>query len=172
MTTANSTMLDTIESLFFDTAFSDLSMDEIANALDIKKASLYYHFPSKERMFLDVLNHSYQKYYCAMLDIFTTSESDLVERVIPYGAQHKNLFSVVSQKGYCKIDAVKTSISGYQSELRTDLGNILANRHGWKPERSQLFLVLLESLAKEYCLQGCTEDMDPAIVQEIHRLFF
>lgn len=72
-TTTPIIMFDTIESLFFDTAFSDLSMDEIAKALDIKKASLYYHFPSKEQMFLETLAHSYEKYHSAMLEIYSDS---------------------------------------------------------------------------------------------------
>jgi len=58
----NTEILLHIEELFYSTAFSDLSMEEIAKGLNMKKASLYYHFPSKEEMFLRVLEYSYGKY--------------------------------------------------------------------------------------------------------------
>lgn len=52
---AKQELLRTIETLFWENAFSDLTMDKIAEKLGIKKPSLYYHFPSKEAMFLEVL---------------------------------------------------------------------------------------------------------------------
>ena len=55
-------LLRTIETLFWENSFSDLSMDQIAAHLGMKKASLYYHFPSKEAMFVAVLEQSYEVY--------------------------------------------------------------------------------------------------------------
>lgn len=55
-------LLRTIEILFWENAFSDLSMDVIAQRIGIKKPSLYYHFPSKEAMFLLVLEESFHSY--------------------------------------------------------------------------------------------------------------
>lgn len=91
-------MLDIIENLFFETAFSDVSMDQIATRLQMKKASLYYHFPSKEKMFLDVLDHSYAKYRNAMMHIVSGAPTDMPKNIVMYGPTNKNLFSVVSQK--------------------------------------------------------------------------
>src|SRR5574343_472463 len=57
---SKSEILRKIEDLFYAKSFSDLSMDEIALALEMKKASLYYHYPSKEAMFTEILYESYE----------------------------------------------------------------------------------------------------------------
>jgi AcrR family transcriptional regulator len=43
-------ILEKIEPLFFQKSFKEISMQEIADTLEMKKASLYYHFPSKESL--------------------------------------------------------------------------------------------------------------------------
>ena len=92
-------LLRTIEILFWEQSFSDLSMDAIAKKLDMKKASLYYHFPSKESMFLAVLEYSYETYqkkYQSILGMDNLQES--IQEMITFPYREKNLFSIVSQK--------------------------------------------------------------------------
>jgi AcrR family transcriptional regulator len=59
----NTDILSKIEELFFAQAFSDLSMEDIAKGLNMKKASLYYHFASKDEMFARVLEYSFNRYF-------------------------------------------------------------------------------------------------------------
>jgi len=72
-------ILEKIEDLFFENAFAEVSMDDIAKNLNMKKASLYYHFPSKESMFIDVLEHSFKKYKKYINELF---ESDNLDDII------------------------------------------------------------------------------------------
>ena len=67
-----------IEDLFYEKSFSDLSMDEIATALSMKKASLYYHFPSKESMFTEVLEDSFRRYREAFLEALGKPPAELL----------------------------------------------------------------------------------------------
>lgn len=164
-------MLDTIENLFFETAFSDLSMDQIAGHLQMKKASLYYHFPSKEKMFLDVLDHSYTKYRSAIIHILSDSSTDMPEQIVMFGSKNKNLFSVVSQKGYCKIPSIREAIAERMASLRKEMVVQLVQRFGWSEERARLFLMLLDSISKEYCMNSCEASIDPALFDEIRRIF-
>ncbi|MDP2396133.1 MAG: helix-turn-helix domain-containing protein [bacterium] len=55
-------LLEKIETLFWENSFADVTMDEIARELGMKKASVYYHFPSKEEMFIEVLEYSFNRY--------------------------------------------------------------------------------------------------------------
>lgn len=121
-------MIETIELLFFKESFSDLSMDEIAQALSMKKASLYYHFPSKEAMFLSVLEYSYAQYRSDMQNIFQEPSENWIEEILLYGSKQKNLFAVVSQKGYCKIATIKEAIKERLQALRAELIAILLSK--------------------------------------------
>lgn len=71
-------LLDKIEILFFENAFAEVSMDDVAKNLDMKKASLYYHFPSKESMFIDVLDSSFKKYKKYIHEIFDEKNLDTI----------------------------------------------------------------------------------------------
>jgi len=51
------------ESLFFSTGFKATSLQDIADQLQIKPASLYYHFPGgKEEIYIEVLKNRLDKY--------------------------------------------------------------------------------------------------------------
>ena len=67
-------ILEKIETLFWENSFVEVSMDEVAKKLDMKKASIYYHFPSKEKMFLEVMEFSFLKYKAYLEEILNNSE--------------------------------------------------------------------------------------------------
>ena len=67
-------ILEKIEMLFWENAFAEVSMDDIAKKLEMKKASIYYHFSSKEQMFVEVLEFSFGKYKDFMENILKNPE--------------------------------------------------------------------------------------------------
>lgn len=104
-------LLKTIESLFWEHAFSDLTMDHIAEKIGMKKASLYYHFPSKEAMFLAVLDTSFASYKAFLETILQEKDvSRMVREIILFPLREKNLFAVVLQKGYCQMSEIRAFI--------------------------------------------------------------
>lgn len=120
-----SDILEKIETLFWEHAFAEVSMDDIARKLEMKKASLYYHFPSKEQMFQEVLEFSFGKYREFLMAIFSElppaplhegdkentslveggaevrsggSLDEMLTRLILFPLESQNLFAIVSQK--------------------------------------------------------------------------
>ena len=55
-TTAREEILDASSELFTTQGFATTSTHQIADAVGIRQASLYYHFPSKTEIFLTLLN--------------------------------------------------------------------------------------------------------------------
>lgn len=92
-------ILEKIETLFWEHAFAEVSMDEIAKTLEMKKASLYYHFPSKEEMFREVLEFSFGKYRAYLETLLGTGDIDtILSGIASYPLESRNLFAIVSQK--------------------------------------------------------------------------
>ena len=54
--TARDEILDASAELFTTRGFATTSTHQIAEAVGIRQASLYYHFPSKTEIFLTLLN--------------------------------------------------------------------------------------------------------------------
>lgn len=165
-------ILRKIEDLFYEKSFSDLSMDEIAAALEMKKASLYYHFPSKEAMFVEILSASFGRYREGVLERFSEEPAALVRGVVEFSSENRNLFSVASQKGYCRIDSVRAEIARLKASLSEECGNILSERFGWSRTKGELFLTLTDALSQKRCSAGCSDPLPEEIVAETVRTFF
>lgn len=96
---AKQELLRTIEILFWENAFSELTMDRIAQKIGIKKPSLYYHFSSKEAMFLEVLEYSFESYKVFLnATLHMTDINEMILKLILFSWENKNLFAIASQK--------------------------------------------------------------------------
>ena len=169
---SKSEILRKIEDLFYAKSFSDLSMDEIAGTLEMKKASLYYHFPSKEAMFTEILTDSFERYRETVLKSLSLEPQFLVRSFVESSSETRNLFSVASQKGYCKIDSVKEKIAELKASLSSECAASLAERFGWSSVKTELFLSLADSLAQKRCGGGCEDPLPQELVTETVSLFF
>lgn len=168
-----SELLRTIETLFWEHAFSDLTMDKIAEKIGIKKPSLYYHFPSKEAMFLEVLEGSFESYKTFLEDILQIQNvRDMTAKLILFPLQTQNLFAIASQKGYCQIDDIRHAIEAKYLELEAEKAQICRDRFGWNAARTKLFFALVESLSKRACLENCEGERKEEMIGEIRELFF
>ena len=49
--------MEAAEALFAEKGYHDAAMDEIVRRTSVSKGGLYFHFPSKERLFLSVMDH-------------------------------------------------------------------------------------------------------------------
>lgn len=167
-------ILEKIEMLFSENAFAEVSMDDVAKKLDMKKASLYYHFSSKEQMFIEVLEYSFGKYQTYLEELLAHSElSSLLLWIIRYPVDSENLFSIVSQKGYCKIGSIRDLIVLKNKEIMKMLHTYLGGKYGFNQERTILLQSLLDDLSKKYCIFDCKETLDSnKLVPEIIKIFF
>lgn len=67
-------ILDSAEKLFAQFGYLGVSMTDIADSLEITKAALYYHFSSKEDLYLKVLKNAFSEFSEAIRKI---SDEDL-----------------------------------------------------------------------------------------------
>lgn len=168
-----SELLRTIEILFWEHAFSDLSMDMIAERIGIKKPSLYYHFTSKEAMFLEVLEYSFESYKAFLESTLQiVNNGELIEKLILFPLQTQNLFAIASQKGYCQMDEIRQKIEERFLELEEKKVQIFQERFSWNTARTKLFFALIESLSKKTCLENCEGEQKKEVIGEIQKLFF
>lgn len=166
-------LLRTIEILFWENAFSDLTMDRIAEKIGIKKPSLYYHFPSKEAMFLEVLEYSFEEYKTFLEEAMQTADiEEMITKLILFSLRTKNLFAIASQKGYCQIGDIRNDIESKYHEIESGKVRIYRERFGWNAPRTKLFFALMESLSKRSCLENCEGEKKEEVVGEIRKLFF
>lgn len=56
-------ILTKIEPILYQKTYKEVSLQEIANVLEIKKSGLYYYFDSKEALYLEILEYSFEKYH-------------------------------------------------------------------------------------------------------------
>jgi len=167
-------ILEKIETLFSENSFAEVSMDDIAKGLDMKKASLYYHFPSKEQMFVEVLEFSFSKYKIYLTELMENPSLDkILLGIIGYPMESKNLFSVVSQKGYCKIGVIRDLIVLKNMELLEIFYRYFHEKYGFNQEKTMLLQSLLNDLSKKYCIFDCHETLDSGkLIPEIIKIFF
>jgi len=55
--TARDRIMEAAEVVFSEKGYHDAAMDEIVRRTDMSKGGLYFHFPSKERLFFAVMDH-------------------------------------------------------------------------------------------------------------------
>lgn len=108
----------TIEPLFYEKTYKEVSLQEIADLLAIKKASLYYYFSSKEVLFLELLDFSFQKYLHFLGQIIAewneNNFQDLLEKFLGFGNREKNIFSRITSSGYCEEEKIFEAVQEKQ----------------------------------------------------------
>ncbi|HRI36469.1 MAG TPA: TetR/AcrR family transcriptional regulator [bacterium] len=157
-------ILDRIEPLFFERAFAEVSMDDIASMLEIKKASVYYHFDSKESLFSSLLERSFERYIESLDSALAASGSHppkLLERLVNLPSESRNLFAVVSQRGYCRVPAMRSRIRLLENTVMERFHTFLAHRYGFEQTRSAALYLLVDAIAKRICLHECHDDQLP-----------
>ncbi|HMA59130.1 MAG TPA: TetR/AcrR family transcriptional regulator [Halanaerobiales bacterium] len=63
------TIMETAIKLFADKGFSDTSMSKIANQADVGKGTIYWHFESKEDLFLSIIEEKGKSYFNQVLKL-------------------------------------------------------------------------------------------------------
>jgi len=150
--TTHNKILEVAAKIFSEKGYTGTSMREIAEELDITKAALYYHFPSKEAIFGACLTYSLDSIVCALEELSKSENSIwdnlklMIMGMCNYSTDNPHTFklfkSIVSQSFDKEIDkkmlhdyfarqqkAVQTMIANgvKRGELRDDIPvNILA----------------------------------------------
>ena len=75
-------LLDAAFGVFMRFGYRKTSMDEVARAADLSRQGLYLHFPSKEGLFLDTLDHALGKAVGAAAAHLGAAEPGLEDRLV------------------------------------------------------------------------------------------
>lgn len=164
-----------IEELFYEKSFKEVSMQDIANAINMKKASLYYHFPSKEELILEVLESSFLKYEEFIKDLIirwnNENFTELLEEFLNFSNKEKNIFSVINQNWYKENDDILTNLKQKQKIIFKSIHDAMEKK-GFSKEKTFLFLTLINNIWKKDDVYDFCELDKKNILKEIENVFF
>ena len=164
-------ILKKIEPLFYDKTFKEVSMQEIANHLWIKKASLYYYYSSKESLQEDLINYSYENYKKFIFSILNKDLKTFIEKYISYPFKSQNIFSLINQIWYCENEKIKKYISAKQLEIINIIKEDFQQKYWFNEERIFILLSIIENISKKKCIfWWCPYDLEK-IIDEILTIF-
>jgi len=97
-------ILEAAKHLFMQDGFRGISMRQIAEAVGVTKAALYYHFQDKEDLFVAIVEQ-YLVEMAALIDQVTAEQagarqqiSDLVRRILAQPPQQRSIIRLASQE--------------------------------------------------------------------------
>lgn len=103
-----SLIIDVAEQLFAKFGYLGVSMSDIAKSLEMTKAALYYHFPSKEKLYLEVVDGAFKEF------------SDMIKKITEgdYSVQKKFCKAITSYVDFCleEKDLAKLTNEKYSKE--------------------------------------------------------
>lgn len=76
-------ILNAARELLSKNGFAKTTLDDIANAIGMKKSSIYYYYNSKEALLEDVINKEGEK-YCILIDNALNNNSSILDILIEY----------------------------------------------------------------------------------------
>lgn len=165
-----------IEELFYAQSFKEVSMQDIANEIGMKKASLYYHFPSKEELITQVLEYSFWVYIHFIKEIISKWNDEnftqLLEEFLDFPETNKNIFSVINQNGYEENDLISENIQNKQKIVFETIHDAMEKKARFSKEKTFLFLTLINQIGKKKSAYNLCELDKKTVLSQIEILFF
>lgn len=119
-------ILDISQNLFFNYGYNAVSMSSIAQSVNITKAALYYHFESKEDLYLNILQKNLLDFKSYMNEKIHSSQfkdyslKEKIEEVITiyfdFVNDHNNILKLLVKK----IDIENKKIINFLSQARME----------------------------------------------------
>ncbi|WP_290660160.1 TetR/AcrR family transcriptional regulator [Ignavibacterium sp.] len=97
-------ILHTARDLLIKNGFAKTTLDDIANAIGMKKSSLYYYYSNKDSLFDDIMMRE-EKYFCSLVAEALKKSETAIDKIISY---EKAKFEYV--KDTLKLHEMSTSI--------------------------------------------------------------
>ncbi|MDD5213449.1 MAG: TetR/AcrR family transcriptional regulator [Candidatus Gracilibacteria bacterium] len=164
-------LLGKIEELFYEKTFKEISLDTIAKHLEIKKASLYYYFSSKETLIEALIDFSFENYKAFIEKISEGNTRNFVKEFIEFPAKNKNVFSIINQNGYCENSDMKKMLKTRQLEIFSIINSYFFENANFSKEKTFLLLSIMEDISKRKCIYGECPINTNDIVAEIYNTF-
>lgn len=169
-------IIQKIEILFFKKSFKEVSMQEIATEIGMKKASLYYHFPSKDEAIKEVLDFSFENYLNFIKDIISKwNENNFKELLLDFlnfWDTNKNIFSVINQNWYVENEEIYNYIKEKQKIIFNTIHKAMKEKENFSSEKTFLFLNIINQIWRKNNIFSLCGIDDNNVLNEIEKLFF
>lgn len=165
-----------IEELFYAKSFKEVSMQNIANEIGMKKASLYYHFPSKEVLIREVLEESFENYLSFIKKIIEKwnehNFQELLKKFLDFPEKNKNIFSIINQNGYEENDEISQIIEEKQKIIFETIFTAMNTKAWFSREKVFLFFALIQQMGKKKSTYSRCKIEKTKLLCELESLFF
>jgi TetR/AcrR family transcriptional regulator len=84
-------ILDAAQKVFFEKGLATATMDEIAEAAELSKGTLYLYYKSKEDMYLAVMMRGMDVLY-KIYEPIVASEDSTIQKLVKFGVTYKDFF--------------------------------------------------------------------------------
>jgi TetR/AcrR family transcriptional regulator len=84
-------ILDAAQKVFFEKGLATATMDEIAEAAELSKGTLYLYYKSKEDMYLAVMMRGMEVLY-KVYEPIVASEDSTIQKLVKFGDTYKEFF--------------------------------------------------------------------------------
>jgi AcrR family transcriptional regulator len=157
-------IIDTARALFSESSYLGVSMSDIAEKLDITKAALYYHFPSKEEIYNAVLDEVLNDINAALTEALKEKTLNrrlykVIKNYLDLGLKEKNIIKATLLSGEPTVrDHVIQNRKQLDGIIQPLLKDILAEK-GLSGEVDQrllatLLICMMDGILLEYSFSG------------------
>ena len=180
-------IIDTAEQLFAQFGYLGVSMMDIADSLGITKAALYYHFDSKEKIYLEVLDSSFKEFSETIQKVIGNKKLSIEKRFrktvvayLDFCLKKRNLAKLTIQKLSKDDNNIVNFISELKAKIICQLEPIVKDFLIYK-KRSRLIngkiaTCLLVGMLNAFILgeiaEGGKNWKAKDVLKQIERLFF
>jgi len=180
-------IVDTAEQLFARFGYLGVSMTDIAESLEITKAALYYHFDSKEEIYLKVLDNAFEEFLEAIQKVISNKNSPIEKRFremaftyLDFCLEKRDLAKLTMQKLSKDNDNIVNFVSKLKikviRQLEPTVKEFLIYKKRSRLINSKIATYLLIGMLNTFILGEIVGDKKnwkaKDIVKQIERLFF
>jgi AcrR family transcriptional regulator len=174
-------IIDTARSLFSESSYLGVSMSDISEKLDITKAALYYHFPSKEEIYNAVLDEVLNDINAALTEALKEKTLDrrlykVITNYLELGAEEQNIVkATLLSKEPMVLKHVLRNRKQIEEIIQPLLQDILQSNKLFEQvdykSVSSFLISMMNGLLMEYAFSGKKPDADLIAKQWVVFLF-
>lgn len=158
-------ILQTARELLAKNGFAKTTLEDIANALGMKKSSLYYYYSNKDSLFEDVMELE-EKSFCLVLKDALSKSGTAIDKIISY---EKAKFEYIREK--LKLHELTTNII---LELK---GKLFEHIKSIQKKETEMLKQILDDSVKKNEIKRCDTKMVAELILTLsealrHREFY
>jgi TetR/AcrR family transcriptional regulator len=119
-------ILDGAQSIFFEKGLMSTTMDDIAEAAELSKGTLYLYYKSKEDLYLAVMMRGLESLY-AMCEEIAASDGTIVQKLVKFLDAYKKFF-YTDRKFFRMFNFFQTP--QFHKQVSEEMKQVCSSQHG------------------------------------------